>query len=175
MTASRSASSDRLRPKSGEAVILFSVGGSRFAIAASAVEEIRDLNGLRKISLGMISPKFEKVKQLLERQGRNYFVVDSCEHFRLAMTRPSRLLVLRHAAAGVVVDGIDSILELHTIQALPRAFSGEERNWYRGLALVNGKVVPVVKPEAFLSKTDVVLLQASMRSSAAAAGIGILG
>jgi len=43
------------------------------------------------------------------------------------------------------------------------------------LALVNGKVVPVVKPEAFLSKTDVVLLQASMRSSEAAAGIGILG
>ena len=163
----------KIRPRSGETMILFLVGGWRFAIAASAVEEIRDLTGLQKLDLEAVNPRVGKVKQVFERQGRHYFVVDSCEHFHLAMARPSRLLVLRHAPAAVAADAIDSMLELYAIQALPRAFSGEERNWYRGLAVVNGKVIPVVRPEAFLSKADVTLLEASRRSGEIAAQAAI--
>lgn len=163
MNRSRPTSSGSSRPKAGETVILFSVGGSKFAIAASAVEEIRDLVGLQRAGLGTLQQKFAKVKQTFERQGQRYFVVDACEHFHLATARPSRLLVLRHAAAAVIVDAIDCMLELSSLQALPRPFSGEERNWYRGLAVVDGKVIPVVRPEAFLSKAEVVLIEASMR------------
>src|SRR5207248_10817924 len=46
------------------------------------------------------------------RQGQRYFMVDACEHFRLAMARPARVLVLRHARAAVSVDAIESMLEL---------------------------------------------------------------
>lgn len=172
MNASRSITNDRIRVRS-EQVILFSVSGWKFAIAASAVEEIRDLSGLRKSDLHVSNSKLEKVKQILERQGRNYFVVDSCEHFQLAKVRPSRVLVFRHARAAVTVDAIDCMLEMNSMQALPKAFSGEERTWYRGLALVKGRVVPVVRPEAFLSKADVALIEASIRGREAAARVGI--
>lgn len=163
MNITRSRANERPRPRAGETVILFSVGGAKFAIAASAVDEIRDLTALQKIGLGTAQPKFAKVRQMLERQGQRYFVVDACEHFHLAMARPSRILVLRHAATAVTVDAIDCMLELNAIQALPRAFSGEERNWYRGLALVKGRVIPVVRPEAFLSKAEVALIEATMQ------------
>jgi len=153
-------------------MILFSVGGSKFAIAAGEVNEIRDLSGLQKFSLDGANPRFGKVKQVFERQGRRYFVVDSCEHFHLAMARPSRLLVLQHASTAIVVDAIDCMVELNSIQALPRPFSGEERNWYRGLAVVNGKVIPVVRPESFLNSADVALIEASLRGREAAARLG---
>lgn len=161
-----------MQPRPGETMILFSVGGSKLAIAASAVDEIRDLTGLEKFSFEAASPRFGKVKQVFERQGRRYFVVDSCEHFHLATARPSRLLVLRHATTAVVVDAIDCMLELNSMQALPRAFSGEERNWYRGLAVVKGKVIPVVRPESFLSRTDVAFIEASLRVGEAGSQLG---
>ncbi|HWY69292.1 MAG TPA: chemotaxis protein CheW [Terriglobales bacterium] len=163
MNSSRSRNiGSRFKPRSGETVILFSVGGAKFAIAASAVEEIRDLAGLQKLGLG-VQQRFAKVKQTLERQGQRYFVVDTSEHFHLVAVRPSRVLILRHARAAVIADAIDCMHELNSMQALPRAFSGEERNWYRGLALVKGRVIPVVRPEAFLSKVEVALIEASMR------------
>jgi chemotaxis signal transduction protein len=163
MSVSRSRISDKSTPRPGETVILFSVAGAKFAIAASAVDEIRDLAGLQKFWSGAVQQKFAKVKQTLERQGQRYFVVDACEHFHLAAARSSRLLILRHASAALAVDAIDCMLELNSIQALPRAFSGEERNWYRGLALVEGRVIPVVRPESFLSKAEVTLIEASVR------------
>jgi len=165
MNSSRSTTNGGSGLKSGETVILFSVGGSKFAIAASAVDEIRDLVGLQKFGLGTVQQEFAKVKQTFDRQGKRYFVVDAREHFHLAMARPSRLLVLRHAAAAVIVDAIDRMVELNALQALPRAFSGEERNWYRGLALLEGRVIPVVRPEAFLSKAEVALIEASIREA----------
>ena len=171
MSASRALNTERFKARTGEPAILFSVGGTKFAIAASAVEEIRDLAGLQKLGLGATQQKFVKVKQTLERQGQRYFVVDACEHFHLAMAWPSRLLVLRHARAAVAVDAIDSMLELNALQALPRAFSGEERNWYRGLALVKGRVIPVVRPEAFLSRAEVALIDASVRGHEAARSV----
>lgn len=172
MNRSRLEAVGKTQPRSGETMILFSVGGSKLAIAASAVDEIRDLSGLKKFSCEPASPRFGKVKQVFERQGRRYFVVDSCEHFHLAMTRPSRLLVLRHATTAVVVDAIDCMVELNSMQALPRAFSGEERNWYRGLAVVKGRVIPVVRPESFLSSTDVAFIEASLRVGEAGARSG---
>ena len=163
MNVTRSRTMERSRPRLGETVIVFSVAGAMFAIAASAVDEIRDLTALQKFTLGTAQQRLARVKQTLERQGRRYFVVDACEHFHLAMARPSRLLVLRHAAVAVAVDAIDCMLELNALQALPRAFSGEERNWYRGLAVVKGRVVPVIRPEAFLSKAEVALIESAIQ------------
>jgi hypothetical protein len=51
--------------------------------------------------------------------------------------------------------------DLAAIHALPAAFSGEERRWYRGLAVIKGKVIPVVNESAFLSKAEAVLLAAA--------------
>jgi len=44
--------------------------------------------------------------------------------------------------------------EISALYALPHAFTGQERQWYRGLAVLAGtdgqpEVVPVVNPDAF--------------------------
>jgi len=71
---------------------------------------------------------------------------------------------LQHAPAAVLVDAIDRMQDIHSIHELPSAFCGEERGWYRGLAVIKGRVLPVVRPEALLSKAEATLLRAMLRS-----------
>jgi chemotaxis signal transduction protein len=159
--------------RSGETAILFNVGGFTFAIAAIAVEEIRDLAGLRDFSFGRSHHKLEKVKHVFERQGRDYFVIDAATHFHLEKAQTTRLMVLRDIPAAVSVDGIEGMQEIDSIQGLPTAFSGEEREWYRGLALINVKVVPVVRSDAFLTKAQATLLNAWIRTTRAGRGVAV--
>jgi hypothetical protein len=46
------------------------------------------------------------------------------------------------------------MVDIFALHAIPRAFTGEERIWYRGLTVIAGEVVPVVNPAAFLSKGE---------------------
>jgi chemotaxis signal transduction protein len=150
-------------PKSaGEDVILFVVGGFRFAISAAAVKEIRSMEGLHPFTLGGISAQISKLKYTLERGGTTYFVVDAAQHFELLPSRPSRVLILRNSAAAVLVDETDRIMEISALHALPRAFTHEERGWYRGLAVLNGAVVPVVNHHAFLNRAELEVLRAGL-------------
>ena len=144
-----------------ETVILFSVGGANFAMDARAVEEIRETAGLKNFVSYAFQDRFAKVTHTLERQGKTVFVVDACAHFRIREKQSTRVMVLRHAPAAVAVESIDGMLEIYAIHKLPVAFTGEERNWYRGLALIKGRVVPVVRPEAFLSRAEAALLAAA--------------
>jgi chemotaxis signal transduction protein len=50
-------------------------------------------------------------------------------------------------------------MEISALHALPRVFTHEERSWYRGLAVVNGAVVPVVNHHAFLNKGELDVLR----------------
>lgn len=164
---------NRLPPPKGayEDVILFTVGGYKFAIAAGAVREIRSLEGLRQFSAGPNYSRLERVEFTLERNGVTYFVVDGARHFHLPASQPTRLLILRHTAAGVLVDSTDRMTEISVLHALPQAFRGAERSWYRGLAVLSGDVVPVVNQTAFLSKAEALMLKSAveqMRSAAAA-------
>ncbi len=151
----------RKRAHRGESVILFSVAGTTFAIAASAVEEIRSVSGLQPFSAGYLPAKFSKFKYRLERSGRTYFVVDANTHFQILPTNHDRLLVLRDRPVAVLVDAIDRMTEIAAIHPLPKAFAGEERDWYRGLAVLKEDVVPVVEAAAFLSKAESTVLKAA--------------
>lgn len=150
------------RPEAHEDVIMFTVGGFKFAIAAGAVREIRGMEGLHPFALGGISEQIAKLVCTLERSGTTYFVVDAARHFQLPPSVPSRVLILRNAATGVLVDSTDRIMEISVLHALPHAFTHEERNWYRGLAIVSGAVVPVVNPHAFLSKVEQAILRTGL-------------
>ena len=154
-------------------MIVFSIGGVTFAIGANAVDEIRELAGIRALSSGVPHQKVAKVRHTLVRQGRRYFVVDGGAHFQTPLRHPARLMVMRHSSAAVIVDGIDRMQEIHSIQELPEAFSGEERRWYRGLALIKGKVVPVVHAEAFLTRAETTILNACVRNESVAEGVGV--
>jgi hypothetical protein len=48
------------------------------------------------------------------------------------------------------------------------AFCHEERTWYRGLTALDQTVVPVVKPDGFLTPEELFLLDASLSQEAEA-------
>jgi chemotaxis signal transduction protein len=155
----------QLRPEvkaAREDVIVFAVGGYKLAIAAGAVKEIRGMDGLHPFTLGRISAQIAKLKYTLERNGTTYFVVEAAQHFRLPTSNASRVMVLRNMPTGVLVDSTDRIMEIAALHALPPAFTNEERGWYRGLAVVNGFVVPVVNHNAFLNRAELETLRAGL-------------
>ena len=143
-----------------EPVILFGVGNHTFAIPASSVEEIRNLDGLVPHSVDSPFSNLRKVKFSFERNKKICFVIDCNLHFRMQASCPTRILVLRDLPIGLLVDRIDRMCELPAVRKLPQAFTGEERTWYRGLAVVKDEPVPVVNPLAFLSKAEIAIAQA---------------
>ena len=150
----------RVLPRKGarESVILFTVAGFRFAIAAGAVSEIRSMDGLEQFS-GVTGHKaVARVDYTLQRKGVTFFVVSAARHFHLPSAKPSRVLVLRHTAVALLVDSTDRMMEISLLHSLPLAFQGEERSWYRGLAILNGETLPVVNPASFLSRGEVAVL-----------------
>jgi chemotaxis signal transduction protein len=144
-----------------EAVILFAIGEFKFAIAANAVREIRGLEGMERTANGPAPSLPAKASFILQRDGTTYFVVDGAKHFHLAAGNPQRLLVLRQSPVAVLADSADRIVEISVLHELPLVFTGEERDWYRGLAIIDGDVVPIVNPGAFLSTHEQSVLTAA--------------
>ncbi len=157
----------RKRAHHGEPVILFAVGGTTFAISAADVDEIRDASGLAPLHVAQLGPKFAKFKHTLQREGRICFVVDANTHFRVLPTRHTRVLVLRSVPAALLVDAIDRMTEIGALRPLPKAFTGDERDWYRGLAVIKEDVVPVVCAGAFLTKAEATVLRAAVEKPVA--------
>jgi hypothetical protein len=63
-------------------------------------------------------------------------------------------LMLRQIRVAVLVDKIERMAEISGLHALPRAFVGAERQWYRGLAYLEDQVIPVVSPLGFLTSQE---------------------
>ncbi|HUQ49646.1 MAG TPA: chemotaxis protein CheW [Terriglobales bacterium] len=164
----------KTKAKQIEDVILFVVNEQRFAIAANTVDEIRNLDGLTPLPPALRHSRLAKVNSTLVRGSKDpdkvYFVVDAATHFGLTPAEPARVLVLRDAPVALLVSNIDRMTQISTVVALPMAFSGNEREWYRGLALLGEQVVPLVSPEAFLNKGEQAVLKASWKGLAAAKG-----
>ena len=117
------------------------------------------MDGLHPFMLGGIAAQIGKLKYTLERNGTTYFVIDAAKHFQLAESQASRVMMLRNAPVGVLVDSTDRIMEISALHVLPGAFTHEERGWYRGLAVVNNAVVPVVNHHAFLNRAELEILR----------------
>lgn len=146
----------------GESVILFVVGDHKFAIPATEVDEIRDLQGLRPTPLGSRMP-VPKVRYVFQRKRRTYHVVDACQHFRMLPSKPTRMLILRRGDIALTADSIDRMAELSTTAPLPRAFQGAERHWYQSLALIDDSVVPVVNAGSVLTDSEAALTRDAVR------------
>ena len=87
---------ERSRPRLGETVIVFSVAGAMFAIAASAVDEIRDLTALQKFTLGTAQQRLARVKQTLAVVDVSHVVVAvEVELSRADHRRPRRVRIAR--------------------------------------------------------------------------------
>jgi len=81
-------------------------------------------------------------------------VVNAGAHFGLPVTRPTLVLILRKFRVAILVDRIERMAEISAIHRLPRAFSGDERRWYRGLTYVNDYLIPVIEPSGFLTTDE---------------------
>lgn len=157
-----------------EEVILFAVAGHTFAIAASAIDEIRSTDSFSSATSEIALKAIPKVLHRLRRGRKWYYVVNACAHFDLPVSRPTLVLVLRHSCVAVLVDQIDRIETISRLMVIPQSFSGVERVWYRGLTLIDNDVVPVLNPDGFLTRDELAQLDALDDRASVSAGNGVL-
>lgn len=148
-----------------EQVILFRVGEHLLAIAADSVAEIRSTDSLAGAAVELINSSVPKVRHTAQRGRSSYFVVKASLHFGMAATRPTLVFILRQTRIALLVDTIDRMAAIVKLYALPQTFCGDERQWYRGLALIDDVVVPVVDPTGFLTAAEIEMLDAVVASS----------
>jgi hypothetical protein len=114
----------------------------------------------------MSHPALRKVKHFVRRGENSVYVVNAAMHFGLPPAPPALVFVLRRTRTALLIDGIEKMTSMSRLQALPLAYCHEERNWYRGLTALDQTVVPVVKPDGFLTPEDLFLLDASLAQEA---------
>jgi chemotaxis signal transduction protein len=145
------------RPR--EQVAVFSIADYRFVISAASVQEIRSTDSLGGTVVDLDRVVLRKVRHIVERDSRSYYVVSGCDHFHLPLSRPSTVLILRTAPVAILVDRIEEMAEMRVLLELPKSFVGEERTWYRGLTVLDRKVLPVANPSGFLTPPELYRLE----------------
>ena len=147
-----------------EQVILFLVANQTFAIATNAVQEIRSTDSLSGTANEITRPELEKVRHTVERARQTYYVVNAGIHFSLPPSRATLIMILRDLRVAVLVDRIDRMTEISFTHQLPRAFTGAECEWYRGLTYVEDRVIPVVAPGGFLTEEEIQRLDSAVKT-----------
>jgi chemotaxis signal transduction protein len=158
--------SNSRRARQPETMVLFVVANQLFAIAADAVQEIRSTDSLAGSAIEIDQIEIGKVRHTVERSRRNYFVVNAGMHFGLPVTRPTLVLILRKLRVAVLIDRIERMAEISATHSLPLAFAGDERRWYRGLAELEDLVIPVVRPDGFLTEEEFRTLDVAVQGAA---------
>jgi chemotaxis signal transduction protein len=155
MTQAAQSAGPKLRSgRRAETAVLFVVANQMFAVAADSVHEIRSTDSIAGSANEIENPELPKVHHTLDRSGRTYYVVNAGVHFGLPVSRPALVLILRQFRAALLVDRIDRMAEIPGVYALPIAFTGDERRWYRGLTYLDDSVIPVVEPTGFLTPQE---------------------
>jgi hypothetical protein len=111
-------------------------------------------------------PNLRKVKHVVRRGENSVYVVNAAMHFGLTPAPPALVFVLRNTRTALLIDGIEKMTSMTRLQALPLAFCHEERLWYRGLTALDQTVVPVVKPDGFLTPEELFSLDAALSNEA---------
>jgi hypothetical protein len=120
----------------GEPVILFRVGPYKFAIAATDVNEIRGYDS-RWIAL-------QKA-----RKEAGVVTVHLAAEMGLQVGNEQHILLLRGVDVGLAVGAVEKMAQAKRVYELPSAFACKERQWYTGLLVFDGEVVPLVDGIAF--------------------------
>jgi len=149
-------------PLRTEQIILFRVSGQIFAVSSASVQEVRGVDTLSATSKEVALPDLPKVKHYVHRGENSLYVVNAAMHFGLRPAPPALVFVLRRTRTALLIDGIEKMTTMTRLQALPLAFCHEERVWYRGLTAIDQTVVPVIKPDGFLTPDQLFSLDASL-------------
>jgi len=149
-------------PLRSEQIILFRIGDQLFALSSSSVQEVRGADSLSGGAHEISAPGIDKVRQFVRRGANTLFLVSGAAHFGLSAPDGILAFVLRNTRTALLVDSIEKMTAMTRLQALPLSFCDEERHWYRGLTALDQTVVPVVRPEGFLSDDELMLLDRSL-------------
>ena len=156
-----------------EQIILFRVSGQVFAVSSASVQEVRGVDSLSGAAKEISQPSLRKVKHVVRRGENSVYVVNAAMHFGLPPAPPALVFVLRRTRTALLIDGIEKMTSMTHLQALPLVFCHEERGWYRGLTALDQTVVPVVKPDGFLTPDELFLLDAALSQEAETEAIRI--
>lgn len=151
-------------PLREEQIILFRIGEQLFALSSSSVKEVRSAESLSGGATEIDAPGVQKVRQFVRRGSNTLFLVSGATHFGLSAPEGILAFVLRNTRTALLVDSIEKMTAMTRLQALPLSFCHEERQWYRGLTALDQTVVPVVRPEGFLSDEELSILDAALPS-----------
>lgn len=157
----RLSSPPKPRPVRAEQIILFRVSGQLFAVSSASVQEVRSVDTLSGTTKEISQPSLRKVRHIVRRGEHSLYVVNGSIHFGLPAAPAALVFVFRRTRTALLVDGIEKMTTMTRLQALPQAFCHDEQDWYRGLTALDQTVVPVVKPEGFLTLDELSLLDAS--------------
>ena len=149
-------------PLRSEQIILFRIGEQLFALSSSSVQEVRSAESLSGGATEIDAPGVDKVRQFVRRGQNTLFLVSGAAHFGLSTPDGILAFVLRNTRTALLVDSIEKMTAMTRLQALPLSFCHEERQWYRGLTALDQTVVPVVRPEGFLSEDELMKLDAAL-------------
>ena len=75
-------------------------------------------------------------------------ILSAHEIFGVPAGQESHLLVLHPGRAAFRVDRVERLILMGALTPLPRAFRGDERVWFQGLAIVDGTILPILNPVA---------------------------
>jgi chemotaxis signal transduction protein len=153
------------KPLRREQIILFRSSSEIFAISSGSVQEVRSVDSLAGAAIDVSEPRVSKVRHAIRRGDRNLFVVNAALHFGLPLSAAMLVFVLRKSRVALLIDGIEKMTTMTMLQALPNAFCHEERQWYRGLTVLDQSVIPVVNPDGFLTPDELSLLDALSRTA----------
>jgi chemotaxis signal transduction protein len=149
-----------------EQIILFRISGQLLAVSSASVQEVRSVDTLAGAAKEIAEAGLRKVRHIVQRGEHSLYVVNGAMHFGLPASPAALVFVLRRTRTALLVDGIEKMTTMTRLQALPQAFCNEERAWYRGLTAIDQTVVPVVKPEGFLTPDELLLLDSSLLPNA---------
>jgi chemotaxis signal transduction protein len=149
-------------PAKAEQIILFRISGQIFAVSSASVQEVRSADSMAGLTMDITAPGLRKVRHVAQRGDKSLFIVNGAAHFGLAPSPGVLIFVLRKTRTALLVDGIEKMTSMTRLQALPRSFCHEERQWYRGLTALDQTVIPVVHPEGFLTTEELAMLDASL-------------
>lgn len=158
------ATATKAGPLRSEQIILFRIGDQLFALSSSSVQEVRSADSLSGGAYEISAPGIDKVRQFVRRGPNTLFLVSGAVHFGLSAPDGILAFVLRNTRTALLVDSIEKMTAMTRLQALPLSFCHEERQWYRGLTALDQTVVPVVRPEGFLSDDELMMLDAALPS-----------
>jgi chemotaxis signal transduction protein len=143
-----------------EQIILFRASTQVFAMSSTSVQEVRSVDSLSGVAVDVNEATLPKVRHAIRRGDRNLYVVNAAVHFGLRPSPAALVFLLRRSRVALLVDGIEKMMTMSRLQALPGAFCHEERSWYRGLTVLDQNVIPVVNPLGFLTSDEIALLDA---------------